>query len=814
MICCAAGCGHKSGYGCHFYNFPSPNDGPDWKKWYDIWVMRINRVNGDGTQWRPETFHTKLCSCHFRAEDQWDPKSRKGGLKCKEPVFFDGQPTPLPPTASASHQQCADGTASADAISEELGLKRPWFVASSPNTSTETCVVSTSKKKTLQSHPLGKKKDISSFRSPRMPPLKIREYFEKQEEATTFLTSETSTSGLSTSSEIPRKQQYFDPNVRSLSTEPNTSDNCRRYNAGNWEAPYNPEVCEIIEVTDSDDNSQGISSDSSPIHQVDVKHEIVDVSDDFLPSDTIASMNATPHGHQTASPECVKLETDSSHLSDNGLLGSDREIIPQIVGVSSFENDNESRDQTSDQLLTELAQFVTKEHHYYTPRDNTEADPLRGKTPKAKISNVKPIRVISVQSVFSDSNSHKGGISLASQLGEQPVSGSNDTENLYGEVFNKLSNTGSGSHLAPDTVQTSASADDALNIANLLCDHPTSPQKTDLKLNQALDKIKELEKVISVERFGLHRYSGSDEKILFYSGFRSADMLMRFFWRIEPDDLASERSSKWQSAQKLAAEMMHVCGSSGDFTRKVIPYMDELFLFLCHVWLDLPPEDLAERFTLPSSSCAQFIILQWTYYLKTTLPSTAESTRGNSAPSKLVGFQGQYSNTRLLLHRMEIRVQQKSLMNHLSCLKLQGLVGFSPSGEIVFSSDLVSDATSNRDLLEGSGVLSVLQTGDGVIGEGDLMIESLFSLMGVAAHHLPALDLPHDPASLHVGSSGFDPDRCHVEVARLLSAKFVGSLTGFKCFQSVVLFPFAHSVTDLWEVCCRLVNYQRGHRSL
>ncbi len=89
MICCAPGCGHKSGNGCHFYNFPSPNDGPDWEKWYKIWVLRINRVNKNGELWCPETPNTKLCSCHFHPEQQWDPKSRKGGLKCKEPVFFE-----------------------------------------------------------------------------------------------------------------------------------------------------------------------------------------------------------------------------------------------------------------------------------------------------------------------------------------------------------------------------------------------------------------------------------------------------------------------------------------------------------------------------------------------------------------------------------------------------------------------------------------------------------------------------------------------------------------------------------------------------
>ncbi|XP_038047199.1 uncharacterized protein LOC119721278 [Patiria miniata] len=804
MACCAAGCGHRSGSGCHFYNFPSPNDGPDWKKWHDLWVLRINRVNLDGSPWRPDTAHTKLCSCHFRPEDQWDPKSRKGGLKCKEPVYFDHQP--IPASSPPGHLQQASNGVCIDTISEECGLKRPWFVASSHNAPVESNLRPASKRKTLQSHPGRKQKGISLFRSPRMPRLKVKDYFERQYEAAS-LTHESSTTGSSTSQPTPSKQQYFNPNVELPSTQCSTStSNNKQEDTGNQQVMMDPDVCEVIEVIDSDDSSQDISSHSYLIHQEGVKNEEVDTSDDFVP---IARVICS---QQTTSPVNVKLETNDSHLSDDGFLGYDGEVTPQIVSVNPLSVDV-NQDQIHDQQLSELAQFVRKECHDDTQKESPEVVLPSNKTPRAKISNVKPIRVVSCKSLASDTNFHLDASSQASVSREEAVNVNKDnsSETMYREMFNKLMTP--GSRFPQDVVQTGTSLETEVDIVNMLCDHQRPPEKADMKLTQAVDRIKELEKALCEQRFGLHRYYGSDEKIMFYTGFRSADTLMRFFWRIEPDDLTSERSNKWQDAQTFATETLHLCGSSGDFSGKVIPYMDELFLFLCHVWLGLPPKDLVERFALPNTDCAQFIILRWIYYLKATLPGTLEGTKSNSTPSNSVRFQGQYRNTKLFLHRMEIKVQQKSVMNHLSSLKLHGLVGFSPSGEVTFSSDVASVVTSNSDLLKVSGVLTLLEPGDGVLAEGDIAMDSLSS-MGITAHCLPSLDFPHDPTYLQLGSSSRDSHKCHTEVARLLSAKYVDSLSGFRCFHSVVVFPFAHCVRDLWEVCCRLVNYQRGHRSL
>ena len=152
-----------------------------------------------------------------------------------------------------------------------------------------------------------------------------------------------------------------------------------------------------------------------------------------------------------------------------------------------------------------MAQFVTTACHDDCLRDHTEAVIPRSKPPNAKISNVKPIRVISVRSLASDPNGLKDTTSLGSLAREESSHANQDSRNLYGP----------GSNLAQEAVQTSSSGDSELNIASLLNDQQTHPENTDLTLNQALDRIKELEKSLSVDRFGLHRYSGSDEKILF-----------------------------------------------------------------------------------------------------------------------------------------------------------------------------------------------------------------------------------------------------------------------------------------------------------
>lgn len=660
--------------------------------------------------------------------------------------------------------------------------------------------------------------EISTFRlksCATAPKLKIREYFQHQDDMTSQITDPT-VNNWSTSSK-GTEQQYFVPNTRMphaqysqqgprfVSADDQTEVACTQV--------MYPEVShmDFLEVAGSGDTSEGSDTGySSMQHQMRIKNEHVN----SLPQ--VVDVVAALPEQNLSSVLGVKLETACSPLRrDCTVVDSDEEVLPRIISSHSLEsailNQEGITEGPKDQHVSGLRQFVETDHHDNAPEEHSADVPPKKQIQKTKISNVKPIRIFTSKRIGSGAKVSHDTLSVGPLDREETKTTSQaGTENVYDQIFNHLAAPTSVSQ--QDISRTSVSQENTGSIEDMLSDHLTSTDpQSHLNLNQALERVKELEKALSIERFGLRRFMASDEKIKFYTGFRSADTLMRFFWRIEPDDLTSVRSSKWKDAVDFAKEILH---DYQDLTEKTIPYMDELFLFLCHVWLGLQPEDLADRFALPSTKHALFIMLRWVYYLHVTLSSP--SLRGQSTATKSSRFQGQYCSTRVLLQPVGIRVQQKSILNHLSSTKLNCLVCFSPSGEVVFTSDPMSDVSSSMELVQRTGILPLLERGESIIVEGEFMRgdEHLFSSVGVTVHHLPSFGLPHNAATFKRGPSLQDSHKCHTEVVRLLCAKFVKTVAGFKCLQDLVLDPVSHVVKDLWKVCCLLVNYQQGFRSL
>ncbi|XP_033629680.1 uncharacterized protein LOC117291855 [Asterias rubens] len=816
MICCAPGCGHKSGNGCHFYNFPSPNDGPDWEKWYKIWVLRINRVNKNGELWRPETQHTKLCSCHFHPEQQWDPKSRKGGLKCKEPVFFEYNLdlSSLGPFHENAGVLSPGSSSSVENSGVKIQQKRIHH-DSNPSTPPSTGSDEPAPKiRSTQSTQRKTHTEKSLMRScSTAPKLKIREYFEQQDVTEPSQTIDPTVTNLSTSSKGPTEQQHLIPNARMphaqysqqgprfVSADDQTEVACTQV--------MYPDVghMDFLEVAGSVDNSDGSDTGYSSIQQqMYIKHEHLDSPEVVHVISGLPEQNPNPG---------FKIETACNPLRrDSMVVESDEEVLPRIISSHSLEPDVQPEERLTEglreQRVSSLRQFVDADHH--------DSAPVPSKNPvqKTKISNVKPIRIFTPKRIGSGSKVSSHDTLSVGPLDREEIQTTSQTgtENVYDQIFSRLASPMAVSQ--HESSRASVSGDTTGSIEDMLSDHlnSTEPQGH-LSLTQALERVKELEKALSIEKFGLHRFMASDEKIKFYTGFRSVDTLMRFFWRIEPDDLTSDRSSKWKDAVDFAKETLH---NYQDFTEKTIPYMDELFLFLCHVWLGLQPEDLADRFALPSTKHALFIIMRWVYYLHVTLPIPTLRAQGTatSTSTKSVRFQGQFCNTSFLLQPVRIKVQQRSILNHLSSTRLNCLVCFSPSGEVVFTSDPLSDVSTSTELLQRTGILPLLQRGESIIVEGEFMREGvhLFSSVGVKVHQLPSFDLPHNAATFKRGPSHQDTHKCHTEVVRLLCAKFVRTLTAFKCLQDVVLDPVSHVIKALWKVCCLLVNYQQGFRSL
>ena len=110
-------------------------------------------------------------------------------------------------------------------------------------------------------------------------------------------------------------------------------------------------------------------------------------------------------------------------------------------------------------------------------------------------------------------------------------------------------------------------------------------------------------------------------------------------------------------------------------------------------------------------------------------------------------FKEKYPCTRVIIDATEIYVerpalpelQQITFSEHKHQNTYKGLIGISPSGAIVFVSDLYPGSVSDKELVQLSGVLDFLESGDSVMADRGFDIEAELALLGVKLNISPFL---------------------------------------------------------------------------
>ena len=110
-------------------------------------------------------------------------------------------------------------------------------------------------------------------------------------------------------------------------------------------------------------------------------------------------------------------------------------------------------------------------------------------------------------------------------------------------------------------------------------------------------------------------------------------------------------------------------------------------------------------------------------------------------------FKENYSSTRVIIDATEICFERQafpelqqltfSIYKHHNTYK--GLVGISPSGAVIFISDLYPGLVSDKELVRLCGLLNLLKSGDSAMAHGGFDIEADLALLGVKLNIPPFL---------------------------------------------------------------------------
>jgi hypothetical protein len=359
-------------------------------------------------------------------------------------------------------------------------------------------------------------------------------------------------------------------------------------------------------------------------------------------------------------------------------------------------------------------------------------------------------------------------------------------------------------------------ADDSQDVSvtsptNYLGDHDYAdkPLTIEEQLDAARHYISDLENKLAnrqPERFGLERFSCDDQKIRFYTGFPSYELLTKFYTCIVPHIQAMQTWSKQQ--RRKEGELRERCQSRFSYC-KLSP-IDQLFMFLHKLRLGSFDQELADKFLVSQATVSRNTIT-WVNFLYAILgsqplwPSREQCKR--FMPSIFVKH---YPNTRVIIDCTEIYVQSPSSLvlnselfssykgrNTLKCL-----VGVTPAGAVSFISALHAGSISDKQITKVSGFLDLLETDDVVMADKGFVIDDLL------AEKNCKLVIPNFLQQKGQFSAAEAEENKTISNLRVHVERANRRFKEFHLFDSPVPLNLVGSINQLWTVACLLTNFQ------
>ena len=339
------------------------------------------------------------------------------------------------------------------------------------------------------------------------------------------------------------------------------------------------------------------------------------------------------------------------------------------------------------------------------------------------------------------------------------------------------------------------------NLSEQLREHAKSLTELQLeysKLEEELQTItRELEsiKLSHVERFGVHRFEGNDDDIKFYTGLPSYDILLCLYRYLEPLlPYLRYRSSKHEQPTRQLLNR-----------QRLLQPIDELFMVLVRLRLNLLEKDLSHRFNCSLSTVSR-VCTAWLPFLSTQLyPLITWPSRELINHHMPTQFRDVYPSTRVIIDCTELFIETPSSLNIQSSTwssykhhnTFKGLIGISPTGTCIFVSSLYTGGISDKEITRCSGILDLVEPGDSVMADKGFDISYELLTRGCKLNMPPFVRGGHLSKSEVTRTRKIASLRIHVERA-------IGCIKQYHILSTVIPLSISPFVNNIWFICCAL----------
>ncbi|KAK7910479.1 hypothetical protein WMY93_015163 [Mugilogobius chulae] len=307
---------------------------------------------------------------------------------------------------------------------------------------------------------------------------------------------------------------------------------------------------------------------------------------------------------------------------------------------------------------------------------------------------------------------------------------------------------------------------------------------------------KQMEEMEIVSRFGLERFASSDDDIRLYTRFASYAHLMSFWNQIEP----------------ALPDMVRITAAAGLDVRHTattsLQPIDEFFLFMNYLSLDLVQKDLGNRFKVHQSTVSR-IINTWANFLYEVLGAIGIWLDEETIKENLPHVFADYSDTHVILDCTELHcqtpdsllLQSEVYSTYKSHSTFKGLIGIAPHGSVTFISPLYEGCISDREILKQSGLVSLLKPSMAIMVDKGFLVEDLVP----CKVYIPAFLKKKAQLSAAEVRKTQSIARLRVHVERVIRR-----VKEHKLFRTEIPLSLTGSINQLFAVACLLVNYQNG----
>ncbi|CAN7948431.1 unnamed protein product, partial [Ixodes pacificus] len=267
-------------------------------------------------------------------------------------------------------------------------------------------------------------------------------------------------------------------------------------------------------------------------------------------------------------------------------------------------------------------------------------------------------------------------------------------------------------------------------------------------------------------------------------------------------DFFAPRASQmqyWSSSQK----------SNGMKGRpRELELIEEFFMVLTRLRTGMAGREMARNFGVHEATVSR-LFTTWINFLQRELSTLARLPFLHEIQMYLPHAFRHFLNTRIVLDGTEVRIQRPSSLaaqrqtfspyKHFNIYK--AVIGCTADGYISYVSKLWGGSVSDRLIVEESGLLGLLESGDAI------MVDKGFKLNNIPPGvqvHIPAFRKPQEPQMP-------EEDVAHsrrVASARVIVERVIGRVKQFHILDRPFPITMIDIANQVFQVCCFLSNFR------